>query len=573
MKYPSGSATAKAVAPAMPSASASATSSGPDQMACDLVQRFERMVSQRGPYESLWQEVKELVNPSAKDFNRQVSPGQTRSDKIYDGTAPQSNVEFAGGLHSYLTSQTERWFFLSTWDKRLLRKNNVLKYLETVSDTIYAYYSKPNSGFNTSSHECYLSDGAFGTSILFQDYDPVEDVVRFRAIPLADCFIEEDFNGLVDTCFRRVKWTARQAIQRFGKGALSDKITKCAEGSQCNQEFMFVHCVYPRTDYDASKMDGPNRPFASYWIDVTHKLTVEESGYYTNPYHVSRWMKLAGEVYGYSPALSSLPDIRSINKLQEIMLKAAQLAIAPPLQVPSESFLAPINTKPWGLNFFDRDNDSRIEPIPLNARPDITDKVMEQVRGQITKAYFVDYIRMQQKKERQTAFEIADGRDEMGRLMGPQLGRKMMEMLGPAIARTFDLLNRAGKFPPPPQELLGARLRVEYTSPAAQAQLTGKAANLGRFIQALVPIGQVDPTVFDVINTTEYASEIALALAVPRSVLADPAEVAAKKQAAQNQQQLLASAQAGGQIAGAAKDLADAHATTASSGAPLNATP
>lgn len=542
------------------------------ETARDLLQRFDRMVSERGNYESNWQEAKDLVRPAGADFNRQNAPGSNRVDKIFDGTAMQSNNEFAGGLHSYLTPQTERWFKVSPHDAKLSKDKAVLKHCEDATDIILSEYSRPISAFYTAIHEDYLDTGTFGTCILYQDFDAGQDSLRFRSIPLADCYIEEDFQGQVDTVARRVKWTARQAIQRFGKENVPETILKKAEmdSGEC---FEFIHYVYPRVDYDPSKADVLNRVIASVWVSRDFQTIVEESGFYSMPYHVARWLKLAGEKYGYGCALACLPDIRTVNKLTELTIKAAQLAIAPPLQVPSESFMAPINTRPWGLNFYDRDNDARIEPIPMNTNPQITDNVMQGVKDAISKAFFTDYIRAEQKKERQTAFEIADNRDEMLRLMGPQLSRMMMELLGPAIARSYDLLVRAGKIIVPPQ-LQGLKFKIDYISPAAQAQLASKYQNLGRWVQSLVPIMQIDPNVAKIINTYEFAAESARALNVPLAVVNDQATYQAAVAQATNSQNNLNNATAGAQIAGAAKDLATAHSTMASAGAPpLSATP
>ena len=47
-----------------------------------------------------------------------------------------------------------------------------------------------------------------------------------------------------------------------------------------------------------------------------------------SPWIISRYMKLAGESYGRGPLVTALPDIKTLNKTVELLLKNASLAIA-----------------------------------------------------------------------------------------------------------------------------------------------------------------------------------------------------------------------------------------------------
>src|SRR5687767_887088 len=91
-----------------------------DPKAKALLQRHEQMRSERYPYESNWQDVVLLVRPGTSDFHRAFTPSQTRTEHIYDSTAPQALEELANGLHSHLTSASERWFACETEDMNSL---------------------------------------------------------------------------------------------------------------------------------------------------------------------------------------------------------------------------------------------------------------------------------------------------------------------------------------------------------------------------------------------------------------------------------------------------------------------
>src|SRR4051812_43640722 len=94
-----------------------------EPLAKEVMKRYERMKAARTTYEANWQDIRELVRPGAADFTRSVSPGQTRTDQIFDGTARQANEELAGGLNSYLTNPADRWFGLQLEDMREIEED------------------------------------------------------------------------------------------------------------------------------------------------------------------------------------------------------------------------------------------------------------------------------------------------------------------------------------------------------------------------------------------------------------------------------------------------------------------
>jgi len=46
-----------------------------------------------------------------------------------------------------------------------------------------------------------------------------------------------------------------------------------------------------------------------------------------SPFINFRWLKAAGETYGRSPVMKSLPDIKTANKVVELILKNASIAV------------------------------------------------------------------------------------------------------------------------------------------------------------------------------------------------------------------------------------------------------
>lgn len=527
-----------------------------DDNAKQVLRDWDKMQATRAQFDDTLQELKDLVRPNTASFNSKESPGQARNDKIFDGTAAKSAEELAGNLDANLTSPFARWFFvgLAMPYEDLLEDEDILVWLENVSDLIYSFYAQSEVGFNPAIHENYYDLVAFGTSVLYQDQIPGSQGINVRAFALGDCWIKENSQGRIDTVFRRVELTTRQCFQEFE--VLPDKIETEKDMDKC---WTFVHAVYPRMLRNYSKYDSRNMPFASCWVSKDLQLTLRESGYMENPYHVPRWTKNPGEIYGRSPGWTCLPNIRMLNMMAKTTIRAAQKVVDPPIVAEDDGVLLPLKTFP-GATILKTPGAESPHALLTQGRVDIGLDMMNRERDFIARCFYIDLIKREQKKERQTTLEIQDSRDEMNRGMGPMLGRIQSELLGPMLMRTYNLLNRAGRIPLAPEKLrrAGARLKIQYISPGARAQMGSKIISLQQALNDIAGFAQVNPTILDVVDTDKAAQQIFTLRDVSRKVMRTPDEIAAIRQQRQQAQQIAQAAQVGGTAASGLKDLSTA---------------
>lgn len=477
----------------------------------------------RRSWEDQWNDIRDYVHPSAESVTSVGSRGERMSIKMYDGTASWANEQLASGLQTFLTSPTERWFNLEFEDYDYQSDEEALAWLEAVSDVIYNIYSRPITNFMDSFHECYLDLGAFGTSIIYQEWNSQMNNVLFRSIPVPSVYVLEAANGHVDTLFRKLPVTSRQLNQMFPDHVYK-KAREDQEGSKCHELW---HGVFPRTDQDINNLTSSNKKFASVWWVDDGMYVFKESGFDNFPYHVPRWMKRGGEVYGRSPAMTCLPDIKMTNIMEKYQIRAIQKMVDPPILVPNEGFMLPLDVTPGGVNWFDQGigQENMIVPLATGGQPEFGEEKLEQKRTHILRCFFADWIVRAKKRERQTAVEIMDDRTEMLQLMAPIIGRMMTELLGPCIRRTYSLLLEHRRIPQVPEHLLQLKLKIGYVSPAAKAQEALKGTAMTRYLQELLPLAQVDPSVLDVIDLDKYAQEMSIVQNVSRTIIRPPEEV------------------------------------------------
>ncbi|NJL73012.1 MAG: hypothetical protein HC888_16430 [Candidatus Competibacteraceae bacterium] len=93
--------------------------------------------------------------------------------------------------------------------------------------------------------------------------------------------------------------------------------------------------------------------------------------------------------------------------------------------------------------------------------------MMEQRRNAVREGFYFSLMQMVGSPN-MTATEWMGRQEEKLRLLGPNLGRIQSEFLSPLIKRRFGLLQRAEQLPPPPEEIQGSAMRIEYVSPLAR---------------------------------------------------------------------------------------------------------
>lgn len=516
-----------------------------DDKAVILARRLKRLESQRSTWESHWQEVADYMRPRKADITKKRSAGDKRAELIFDGTAIHAAELLAASLHGMLTNSSTTWFSLKFREPDLQDDDTAKEWLEKTEVVMYDAFARSN--FQEQIHELYDDLILFGTGVMFIEADDINDI-RFSTRHISECYVSEDENGRVDTVFRRFKMTAQACVNKFEK--VSEKIQRIAERDPY-EEVMIAHAVYPRDQRDTMSKAVANMAFASCYFDEDAKIIMQESGFNEFPYCVPRWLKSSFELgYGRSCGMSSLSDVKMLNKFSEITIRAAQKQVDPPLMVPDDGFMAPIRTVPGGLNFYRSGTRDRIEPLNIGANNPLGLAMEEQRRQAIRSAFYVDQLITGQGPT-MTATEVIQRTEEKMRLLGPVLGRLQAELLQPLIKRVYNLLSLRRQLPETPDFMQGSDIEIEYVSPLAQAQKHGDVQSVVRLLEMLQPLMGISPDIIDYIDNDGLAKHVLRILGVPATVirgseeiedLRDERQVQQMEQAQQQQQMMEAEA-------------------------------
>lgn len=468
-----------------------------DNLAKEILQTFKELEGNRFNWLSHYDDLLNYIFPQRNFvFNRTV--GDKKNRHLYDSTATRSARKLADALTGLLIPSSTQWVEFSTGNLELDKSKEGAQWLKDTGRVIQRIYLKSN--FYPQMSELFLELVSLGTGGLRQEKDK-DTVARFFSQPVYRFYVKENSKGEVDTVYRVYKFNLRQMIQEFGKKNVPQELWNTSTPNQ-TKKYEIVHAVGPRKDF-SNVTKGRSLPFFSAHVIKEFAQVLKEGGFEENPWSVPRWSKMTDEELGRSPAMDVLPDVKTLNQVKKTWLKTLQLNMAPPLQVPDNGLLRPVQLKPYGVTY--RRGKDKIEPLFNGGNLNIANDGIERLQQDVKEGFFEDLLKIVEN-DRMTAEEIITRRNENFRGFGSGLFRISKEVLDPTVNRTLRLAGRAGELAPLPGVFEQAgitELDIKYVSPIAKAQASIEAEDFGRAMQASQVVLELQPQSADLINGDE----------------------------------------------------------------------
>ena len=527
-----------------------------DKKAKNIIEKYNTLKAQRQTWEDHWQDIANYFLPRKSNITLKRTKGDKRHDQIYDGTATHALELLSASLNGMLTNTISPWFVLKFRNEATNQDDTAVEWLESCAKIMQQVFARSN--FQQEIFELYHDLIAFGTAGMFIQNDEDDDL-RFKTIHISELFIAENQKGIVDTVLRKFFLKARSLPTMFPKAEFPHAI-KDLINNKPQDDVTIIHAVMPN-EMGGIYENSVNKPFSSCYVHEDTGFLFSESGFNDFPYVVPRYLKASNEIYGRSPAMNALPDVKMLNTMSKVSIKAAQKQIDPPLMVPDDGFVLPVRTVPGGLNFYRAGTRERIEPLNIGSNQPLGLQMEEQRRKAIRENFFVDQL-LSVQGSNMTATEVMQKSEEKMRILGPVLGRLQSELLQPLITRCFNILLKQNKFREVPEFLQDQMIEIEYVSPIAKAQKAGDLSSIMRGIEVFGAIQQVSP-VFDYLDVDGLVNHLKDVIGLPAKILRSRAEVEQireeKQQQAQQMQQMqeqMQMAEAAGKAAPAIKAVA-----------------
>jgi hypothetical protein len=525
-----------------------------------IVNRQEKMHSDRGNLENHWREIAERFRPQDKyQFNGIASiqsKGDKRTQRQFDATPEQASDRFASVMESMLTPRNNQWHRLMPSDEVLLKNRRVRLWFEEATRLLFKFRYAPNANFAGQNHENFLALGLYGTASLFIDPLSTEPGLRYRATPISEMYFAENHQGLIDLAYRKFALTTRQVMQKFGETTPESVRDKLQE--KPDEPWDIIHAVEPNNEMDPTRLDFRGKPFISHYVLVKDKQILQVGGFDTFPYAISRYVTAPAEVYGRSPAMTALPAVKTLNEQKRAVLKQGHRIVDPVILAHDDATLDAFDLTPGAVNPGGVDSQGRrlVQTLETgNLAAGI--EMMNEERALINDVFLVNLFLILTDNPQMTATQALEMTREKGMLLSPTMGRQQSEMLGPMIEREVSLMANQGLLPELPPELVEAEgdYTVIYDSPLSRAQRAEEAAGMFRYMEwaERYTAATQNPAPYDHINVDSAAPEIMNINAVPVKWQNSADQIEAIREgraAAQRQQQAVEAAPA---VAGLAK--------------------
>lgn len=492
----------------------------------DYEKRWGQLKTERASWFAHWKEISDYLLPrSGRFFVQDRNRGQRKHNAIYDSTSTKALRILSAGMMAGMTSPARPWFRLATSDLDLMKHGPVKLWLDQVQKIMLTIFQRSNT--YRSLHSVYEELGAFGTaaSVVMDDFN---DVVRHYTLTSGEYAIAQNFRGEVDTLYREFDKSVGQLVKEFGYNNCSKTTKNLFDRGEIDQWRTVIHLIEPRADRDTTKKDSKNMPFKSVYFELGAEKNefLSESGYDRFPALCPRWGIAGGDIYGSSPGMETLGDIKQLQHEQLRKAEVIDYQTRPPLQVPTALKNRDVDSLPGGVSFYDAGSPTggirTMFEVNLNLQHLLMD--IQDVRQRINSNFYADLFLMisQAPTTNMTATEVAERHEEKLLMLGPVLERLHNELLDPMIAMTFDRMVKAGIVPPPPEDLQGQDLNIEFVSMLAQAQRAIGTNSADRFVMSLGSVAQFKPDVLDKFDSDKWAEAYADMLGVdPNMVVPD----------------------------------------------------
>ncbi len=540
----------------------------------DAMSEQSRMEAGRSNFDTLWQDVADRVDPMAGYFTKVLSPGQQRTEKMFDSTAAISLGRATAAFESFCTPRTQKWQGLVPSSAALRKDRSVMMYLEAFRDLLFQIRYSSQSNFANQNSVSIRSFLNYGNGVMYVDDDPGKSL-RYKAIALPESYFAEDHNGRIDRFHRKFKLTARQLLGKFGEKALSPRLREVAE-KDANREFDVIHRVCDNYDRDPRRKDYAGMPLLGYYIVPVEEHVVDMAGFRSLPYVVSRYRTNAREVYGRGPVMDILATIKTVNEMQKTNLRVGQRTAAPPLLAYRDGIQAPFNMRSDHVNYgqLTERGEALIKPLETGGQLPVSLEMQQAEREVIQDALFIEIFNVLKDNPQMTATQTLQLVQERGVLMAPSVGNLQTGAYGPMTVREIELLSaiaggdwlvdQIGEMPEA-LAAVGGNYEVEFDAPINKAQRAEEGVAILQTLQDAIPLAQIDPGVLKVFKLRDSIRALAEIRGVPTRLLMSDEDIEAQDQddaSAEQLQQLLAAAPV---AASSIKDLAQAQALAGTS--------
>ncbi len=503
----------------------------------EILERYKKAEQRKDLWRDIYQECYEYALPQRNLYGGEYesgSPAQRKMGRVFDSTAIHSTQRFANKIKAALFPSHREWIKLQSGsDIPPDRKTEVQLALDQVNQKMFNVIN--NSNFDMAIGE-FLLDLCVGTGCMLVLAGDESEPIKYIAVPqYLICFDEGPF-GKVENVYRKMRMKNSNILREFPDAEVPKELADKINDKPNDDTDLIEATIY----------DADNGVYNYCIIYKKGQEKIVERSFETNPWIISRYMKVAGEIYGRGPLVTALPDIKTLNKTVELLLKNASINIAGVYTAADDGVLNPQTVKiapaaiiPVASNGGPRG--PSLQPLARSGDIQLSQITLERLQNNIKKIMLDDSLPPDTMSAR-SATEIVERMKELSQNLGSAFGRMISEAVIPIVSRTLAVMNNA-ELIDLPLRVNGLEVKIQPTSPLALAQTNEEVQKTLQWIQMASQFGPAGQMAIKVDAAADYLAD---QLGIPpevrttmeeREQMAQQMTAMAQQQSAQQQAQ------------------------------------
>lgn len=496
--------------------------------------------SARGSLMSFFQDTAEHFYPERADFTIEHSLGEDFASRLYASEPALFRRDFGNYLDAALRPWGRQWFNIVPRDPRLRKNLAVQQFLDTATSITAQLIADRRSNFANAARAGDHDWVTFGNAVTSVEGLSDNSGLRYRTWHLRDCAWRENFDGEVDTFYRRIKVTVRNLCAQEKKGwdipaKIKERLAKTP-----NDTLEIFHALVPSIEY--RPMQKTNAGWFSCYLMPSEKWELSCKPEPVFNYSVSRWFRIDSSPYGLSPCtIIALPDSRSLQTMTWSIIEAGEKAVEPPLVAQAEAIVSGVDIRSGMVTWVDSRYDERtgeaVRALELGGSPEFGEALRQGLAGNLKDAFYLSKLFLPQNNPQMTAEEVQRRHEEFLRVAQPVIAPAEAERNSSILDITVDMALRMklwGNLEDMPKELRGQDIEYTFDNPLQDAQKQSKTYAFKSSMEVIASAKQLlKPGVTAHFNDTE-AFRDAISGIAPPSWLNDPDKAAEEQQQAED---------------------------------------
>jgi hypothetical protein len=523
-----------------------------------VLKRYEKAKDARLKFDSLLEDCYIYTSPGPSPrFGAELNSGEKKDAVIYSDTAVQALTKRVFRAMGQLFPAGEKFIELDfgNFDLDALppdQRETARLHLDRAERSLHAAFDASN--FQMEIPQA-LRDVFISTGCLQFNEGDLESPFTFEVVPISQFVPEESTRGIIETVYRPRKPARRDVPILWPKADLPKEFTeKLAKEPD------------EKIDLLEAQIFDPEKGDYRYLVYLAEgEKLIFETRYKTKPIIAFRLDKHTGEIMGRGPVTKCRANILTANKVVELVLKNASIAVTGIWQADDDGVLNPANIRLVpGVIIPKAVGSAGLTPLQAPGRFDVSQLVLESLNGAIRESIEGPPL-PPLAGDRRTAYEFSAREREQAEVEVPSHLRLFYELDWHLIMRALDILSGprfiGSRFYIEPLLVNGQKLLPKPASPLIKLRAQ---AEIMRSQRGILSAGAISPEITSkLVKLEDFLRRFLLVHGLLPEEIYTPQELAQQAEAAQQAQSQAAMMQGLGSGAEAGAALAGGDLTGA----------